>query len=395
MPAYASLGATATDEVERGYRHVKLHLPSVKEHPDEIVDLVRARRETVGPDVALYLDAAARWDWETSAYVVKACEPFNIGWLEEPLLADDLEGHRRLGEMTTIPIAGGEHEYTLWGYQDLLAKRALSVWQPDACWVGGMTVMRDIFSLGQANGIWVVPHRGSEVWGLHAILALADRPLAEGGRPWVTWVRASRPSSGARSAADRAGLRRRLRRRVLVNRPLLNRACKSLPSLMYTSDAHRRTRVGWLTRQQGGVEQVRGVVPDSGTNGAGKASESAREVYLRVAEAFPFDIHRGIARLDQASFDALGLQPGGLIHLTGKRRTTIRVERSPEGVPGRHVIRLDGTLRDNAQVSIDERVKVASAGPPTPTVSRCPPRTPRRCPTRRSWRPDVPGRTGA
>ena len=33
-----------------------------------------------------------------------------------------------------------------------------------------------------------MPHRGSEVWGLHAILALADKPLAEGGRPWITWV---------------------------------------------------------------------------------------------------------------------------------------------------------------------------------------------------------------
>ena len=76
----------------------------------------------------------------------------------------------------------------MWGYRDLLASKALSVWQPDACWVGGMTVMRDIFALGQANGIWVVPHRGSEVWGFHAILALAGRPLAEGGRPWITWV---------------------------------------------------------------------------------------------------------------------------------------------------------------------------------------------------------------
>ena len=69
-----------------------------------------------------------------------------------------------------------------------VASKALKVWQPDASWVGGMTVMRDIFALGQANGIWVVPHRGSEVWGLHAILALADTPLAEAGRPWVTWV---------------------------------------------------------------------------------------------------------------------------------------------------------------------------------------------------------------
>jgi len=99
---------------------------------------------------------------------------------------------------------------------------------------------------------------------------------------------------------------------------------------------------------QGGVDQVRGVVPSGGTNGAG---ETAREVYLRVAEAFPFDIHRGIARLDQASFDALGLKPGDLIHLTGKRRTTIRVERSPEGVPGRHVIRLEITPVGGTEVN--------------------------------------------
>lgn len=189
VPAYASLGATITDQVEQGYRHVKLHLPAVKESPEEIVEIVRTGRERLGADIPLYLDAAVNWNFDTAAYLAKALEPFDIGWLEEPILADDLEGHRRLGEMTTIPVAGGEHEYTIWGYQELLAHRALSVWQPDACWVGGMTVMREVFALGQANGIWVVPHRGSEVWGLHAILALADRPLAEGGRPWVTWVK--------------------------------------------------------------------------------------------------------------------------------------------------------------------------------------------------------------
>ena len=62
-----------------------------------------------------------------------------------------------------------------------------------------------------------------------------------------------------------------------------------------------------------GIEQVRGVVPSPGTNGAGKPGEANREVYLRIAEAFPFDIHRGIARLDQASFDALGIKPGALV----------------------------------------------------------------------------------
>jgi L-rhamnonate dehydratase len=193
VPAYASLGPTAGNAVERGFRHVKLHLPGVKDDPEEIVELVRAGRETVGPEIPLYLDAGARWDRETAAQIVREIEQYEIGWLEEPLLADDLEGHRRLGEQTRIPIAGGEHEYTMWGYRELLSSKALSVWQPDACWVGGMTVMREVFTLGQSNGMWVVPHRGSEVWGLHAILALADRPLAEGGRPWITWVNDAPP----------------------------------------------------------------------------------------------------------------------------------------------------------------------------------------------------------
>src|SRR3954452_11864997 len=116
------------------------------------------------------------------------------------------------------------------------------------------------------------------------------------------------------------------------------------------------------TSERTEIEQMRGIVPADGTNGTGSPGETSRDVYLRVAEAFPFDIHRGIARLDQASFDALGVKPGALIHLTGKRRTTVRAELSPDGVPGRHVIRLDGTLRDNAEVSIDERIKVRVGG---------------------------------
>lgn len=204
VPAYASLGPTVGSAVRDGFRHVKLHLPAVNGDPQAIVDLVRAGREQVGPEIPLYVDAGARWDRASSLEVARAIEPYDVGWLEEPLLADDLEGHRLLGEQTSIPIAGGEHEYTRWGYEALLASGALRVWQPDACWVGGMTTMREVFALGQANGIWVVPHRGSEVWGLHAILALADRPLAEGGRPWVTWVHGAPPIVDGMIAAPTA-----------------------------------------------------------------------------------------------------------------------------------------------------------------------------------------------
>src|SRR5688572_23460015 len=102
--------------------------------------------------------------------------------------------------------------------------------------------------------------------------------------------------------------------------------------------------------------------------GAGEAvlaqrpADGGREIYLRVAEALPFDINHGIARLDQAAFDALGTAPGCLLHVIGKRRTTVRAELAPPGLPGQHVIRMDGTLRDNAQVGIDDRVRVRLGG---------------------------------
>ena len=42
--------------------------------------------------------------------------------------------------------------------------------------------------MAAAHGLRVCPHRGSEVWALHAIAALDPEPLAESGRPWMTWV---------------------------------------------------------------------------------------------------------------------------------------------------------------------------------------------------------------
>jgi L-rhamnonate dehydratase len=189
VPVYASIGETVGDELERGYRQIKLHLPAVREDPAEIVGLVRAARDKIGPEVPLYLDAFMRWDLPTSLYLAGALEPYDIGWIEEPIPVDDLDGYRVLMERSTIPIAGGEHEYTTWGYAQLLEKQAHAIWQPDACWCGGMTELKKIFAMAGPDRIWVVPHRGAEVWGLHAIVALAARPLAEEGRPWITWLR--------------------------------------------------------------------------------------------------------------------------------------------------------------------------------------------------------------
>jgi L-rhamnonate dehydratase len=155
----------------------------------ENVAVVRRARERLGPEIALYVDAFLEWDVETTLRLADAFVASDVRWIEEPLSPDDLDGYATLCRRSPIPIASGEHECTRWGFEEVVTRRAHQVLQPDASWCGGLTVLREVFRLGAAADLWVVPHRGAEVWGLHAIAALSPKPLAESGRPWVTWLR--------------------------------------------------------------------------------------------------------------------------------------------------------------------------------------------------------------
>jgi transitional endoplasmic reticulum ATPase len=99
------------------------------------------------------------------------------------------------------------------------------------------------------------------------------------------------------------------------------------------------------------------------TNGAQPLPDQVaakREVYLRVAEALPQDVERAIARIDPLAFEALGIEPGALVTIQGRRSTVVRVEPDTPAT-GRHMIRLDGMLRDNVYAGIDARVTVRRA----------------------------------
>ena len=86
---------------------------------------------------------------------------YRLRWYEEPVAQEDLAGCAEVRRALATPIAGGENEYTLFGFRELLARRCVDIAQPDLCIAGGFTGCRHIVALAHAHGVQVNPH----VWG--------------------------------------------------------------------------------------------------------------------------------------------------------------------------------------------------------------------------------------
>ena len=128
---------------------------------------VYAIRQAIGGEVALMVDANHAYNATEAIRLARALEPYNVTWFEEPVPPEDIDGYCELRRATTIAVAGGECEYTRFGFRQLIARRAVDILQPDLCAAGGFTEMSRIIALASAANLPVVPH----VWGTHVGLA--------------------------------------------------------------------------------------------------------------------------------------------------------------------------------------------------------------------------------
>jgi D-galactarolactone cycloisomerase len=104
---------------------------------------------------------------------------WRLRWYEEPVVQEDLDGYAEVRRALTTPIAGGENEYTLFGFKALLQKRAVDIAQPDICIAGGFTGCRHIIALAHAHGVQVNPHVwGSAVGQAASLQLIAATPIA-------------------------------------------------------------------------------------------------------------------------------------------------------------------------------------------------------------------------
>jgi D-galactarolactone cycloisomerase len=172
------LAAEAQSYLAAGFRMLKMKVGLLRVEDD--CERVAAVREAVGPDCTLLVDANHAYNAMTAVHMARGLERYGVRWFEEPVPPEDREGYRRVRSSTSVPIAGGECEYTRFGFRDLIAGGCVDIAQPDLCVAGGFSEWLKIVALAESFGVWAVPH----VWGsgvalaaaLHAVAALPPFP---------------------------------------------------------------------------------------------------------------------------------------------------------------------------------------------------------------------------
>ena len=103
------------------------------------------------------VDANHAYNAVTAIQVGRELEKCQVFWFEEPVIPEDLQGYLEVKEALDIPIAGGECEYTRFGFRDLISRRAVDIVQPDTCRVGGLSEAKKIAALCQRLGDSLFP----------------------------------------------------------------------------------------------------------------------------------------------------------------------------------------------------------------------------------------------
>lgn len=146
----------------------------------EDVQRLEAVRAAVGGGFEIFTDANQAFQVDDAIRRARRYEPFDIGWLEEPLTADDLGGHVRLSRSTSLPIAIGESLYSTLHFREYLQREACSVVQVDVARIGGITPWLKTAHLAETFNMAVCPHFLME---LHVALCCAV-PNAR----WVEYI---------------------------------------------------------------------------------------------------------------------------------------------------------------------------------------------------------------
>jgi D-galactarolactone cycloisomerase len=168
---YSYLVEEAHRRVAEGFGAIKLKLGFGL---DDDVRLCETVRRAVGDTIRIMIDANHAYDATAAIRLGRRIEALDIAWFEEPVPPEDFGGYREVKAALGMPIAGGEAEFTRWGFRPLITERLVDILQPDVCAAGGISECKKIADMANAFGVRVNPH----VWGTGVALAASLQLIA-------------------------------------------------------------------------------------------------------------------------------------------------------------------------------------------------------------------------
>jgi D-galactarolactone cycloisomerase len=226
----ARLAQEAEGHVAKGFRALKIKLGFGID--DDLAVMKELR--FLSPDREVMIDVNHAYSVADAIRLGRELQDmgWRLRWYEEPVVQEDPDGCAEVRRALATPIAGGENEYTLFGFKELLARRSIDIAQPDLCIAGGFTGCRHIVALAHAHGVQVNPHVWASAVGQAASLQL---------------IAAIPPANHALSAKD----------------VLLEFDTSSHPFREHLTDLPLRQRQGWVEIPQKpglGIEVSRDVI---------------------------------------------------------------------------------------------------------------------------------------
>ncbi len=162
--------------LQKGFRAIKMKLG--REKLSEDISRVKAIRELIGPDIVLMVDVNMRWSVDVAIRAARALQDYNIYWLEEPTIPDDVKGHARIAREGGLPIATGENLHTIYEFQSMIEYGCISFPEADVSNIGGVTGWMRVARLAQANNLPITSH-GVHDLHVHLLSAVPNASYLE------------------------------------------------------------------------------------------------------------------------------------------------------------------------------------------------------------------------
>jgi L-alanine-DL-glutamate epimerase-like enolase superfamily enzyme len=160
----------------KGFRAIKMKVGRARMNED--VAKVAAMRKHLGDGFPLMADANMKWTVDDSIRRARAFQPYDLVWLEEPTIPDDVAGHVRIVREGGVPIATGENFRTLWEFKQMIASGGVGYPEPDVTNCGGVTVFMKVAHLAEAFNLPVTSHGAHDVT-VHLLAACSNRSYME------------------------------------------------------------------------------------------------------------------------------------------------------------------------------------------------------------------------